>query len=218
MRPSSLYQIQTWDWNPRLPQETLYRLEKNCLRNIWQVDTDFFLGSKKVHVPAPSNFLKVLMVYFLSMLYETTEWTQECIPVGCVPPACWPYPSMHWAVVGCLPGGGLCPGDVWSGGCMLRGVGVYPRGGCLSGGGCLPRGVLQTPPRTETDTPPCEQNDWQTGVKTLPCRNFVADGNKKDWNQLQMRQASLLKTLPNNSIINLFFSKSKSMRNSQHKH
>ena len=20
---------------------------------------------------------------------------QECIPVGCVPPACWPYPSMH---------------------------------------------------------------------------------------------------------------------------
>ena len=29
--------------------------------------------------------------------------------------------------------------------------------------------------RTET-SPPCEQNDWQTGVKTLPCRNFVAGG------------------------------------------
>ena len=26
-------------------------------------------------------------------------------------------------------------------------------------------------------TPPGEQNDWQTGVKTLPCRNYVADGN-----------------------------------------
>ena len=28
--------------------------------------------------------------------------------------------------------------------------------------------------------PPCEQNDWQTGVKTLPCRNFVA-GGKYGW-------------------------------------
>ena len=27
---------------------------------------------------------------------------QECIPVGCVPPACWPYPSMHCAG-GCIP-------------------------------------------------------------------------------------------------------------------
>ena len=26
--------------------------------------------------------------------------------------------------------------------------------------------------------PPREQNNWQTGVKTLPCRNFVAGGNK----------------------------------------
>ena len=24
---------------------------------------------------------------------------------------------------------------------------------------------------------PCEQNDWQTGIKTLPCRNVVAGGN-----------------------------------------
>ena len=38
------------------------------------------------------------------------------------------------------------------------------------GGGCLPRGVClsgrQPPPVTE----------WQTRVKTLPCRNYVADG------------------------------------------
>ena len=37
---------------------------------------------------------------------------QECIPVGCVPPACWLYPSIHEGV--CLPNGvfaqgGLCP-------------------------------------------------------------------------------------------------------------
>ena len=51
---------------------------------------------------------------------------QECIPVGCVPPAC--------------------------------------QGGCLSARGCLPA----TPPWTE----------WQTHVKTLPCRNYVADSNK----------------------------------------
>ena len=25
---------------------------------------------------------------------------------------------------------------------------------------------------------PCEQNDSQTGVKTLPCRNFVEGGKK----------------------------------------
>ena len=25
--------------------------------------------------------------------------------------------------------------------------------------------------------PPREQNDWQTGVKTLPCRNFFAGGD-----------------------------------------
>ena len=43
----------------------------------------------------------------------------ECIPVGCVPPACWPYPSMH-CVGGCLLGGS---GDVFlGGGCLPRGV------------------------------------------------------------------------------------------------
>ena len=34
-------------------------------------------------------------------------------------------------------------------------------------------GVWQTPPA------PCEQNDWQTPVKILPCRNFVADGKNR---------------------------------------
>ena len=29
--------------------------------------------------------------------------------------------------------------------------------------------------------PPCEQNDWQTGVKKLPFRNFVADGNNRNY-------------------------------------
>ena len=46
-------------------------------------------------------------------------------------------------------------------------------GGCLPGGVCpggvCPGGVWQTlPPWTE----------WQVLVKTLPCRNYVADGNE----------------------------------------
>ena len=50
--------------------------------------------------------------------------------------------------------GGVCPG------------GYLPRGVCP--GGCLPRGCL-------VDTP--LWTEWQTPVKTLPCRNYVADGN-----------------------------------------
>ena len=46
---------------------------------------------------------------------------QECIPVGCLPPVCWPYPSIH-----CARGGGLSLvlGHVCPGGCLPRGV--YP--------------------------------------------------------------------------------------------
>ena len=40
-----------------------------------------------------------------------------------------------------------------------------------------PRGV-SAPEHAGIHTAACEQNDWQTGVKTLPCRNYVADGNK----------------------------------------
>ena len=63
------------------------------------------------------------------------------------------------AWVGCLPrGGGCLPKEVFSQG-----------GGVCRGGGCLPKaGVCQTPP------PPVNR---MTGVKTLPCRNYVADGN-----------------------------------------
>ena len=73
------------------------------------------------------------------------------------------YPSMHCAEgvcitafigqgEGCLPGGCL-PGGVCCGG-SARGV-------CPGEGVCLP--LLWT--------------EWQTGVKTLPCCNFVAGGN-----------------------------------------
>ena len=37
---------------------------------------------------------------------------QECIPVGCLPAAHWPYAGLYF------PGGGLLPGDVCSGDCV----------------------------------------------------------------------------------------------------
>ena len=83
---------------------------------------------------------------------------QECIPVGCVPAARWPYAGV------CFPGGVLSLGGVSSGGCLLQGVsalGGVCYGGCLllggvcsggvcSGGVCsqgvsAPRGVVSAP-------------------------------------------------------------------------
>ena len=57
--------------------------------------------------------------------------------------------------------------------CIIRLL-VIPGGGvsaCQGGGGvCLGQECLP-------DTPsPCEQKGSQTGVKTLPCRNYVVDG------------------------------------------
>ena len=73
---------------------------------------------------------------------------QDCIPVGCVPPARWPYNPACSA-----PGGGA-----WFGGCLLPGGSVCSHGGCLVWGGrCLVWGVWGIPVCTEAD-PPCEQN------------------------------------------------------------
>ena len=66
---------------------------------------------------------------------------QDCIPVGCIPPACWPYL--------------LARGGAWSRG--VPGWGMSARGG---GGGI--------PACTEAD-PLCEQNSWHTLLKILPC-------------------------------------------------
>ena len=76
------------------------------------------------------------------------------------------------------------------GGVSARGMaaqGVSTWGGVCQGGGCqglpgmsawgyLPRGCLPSGGVCPTPPSPCEQND--TGVKTLPYRNYVADGNK----------------------------------------
>ena len=60
---------------------------------------------------------------------------QECIPVGCVPPA-----AVTVCRGGCLPGGGSAQG------------GVCPEGGCLPGG-CLPMGGGVHLPPVDRQTP-----------------------------------------------------------------
>ena len=100
---------------------------------------------------------------FLLSNVATAFLVQECIPVGCVPPACWPYPSMHCGggvpAWGCTYLGGVPAQVVPSqGGVPARGytyLGVVPaQGGYLPGGLCVPaRGSTcpGTPPPPWTD-------------------------------------------------------------------
>ena len=76
-----------------------------------------------------------------------------------------------------------CSSRLLEGVCLPRGRDVSAHrgrlpGGCLPGG-CLPRGVSgrnppgRHPPWADTTL----WTEWQKFVKTLPCRNYVADGN-----------------------------------------
>ena len=81
----------------------------------------------------------------------------------------------------------LCPGDVYPGGYLPGGVSAQGRRVCLGGvchgggvsaqgGGVCPEegGVCRV---VSARHPPCEQN--QTGVKTLLCRNYFANGKNR---------------------------------------
>ena len=82
--------------------------------------------------------------------YEFTS-KQDCLPVGCIPPACWPYPPACTARG--VPARGV---SALGGVCMSA-----PRGGLLRGWGLggSARGREGIPTCTEADTPPCGQND-----------------------------------------------------------
>ena len=141
--------------------------------------------------------VKFTRFWWLSTKFRKQMQIRTLMDIGCVPPACWPYPSMHWAG-GCIHACMCVCVQAYTGqdGCLPRGC--LPRGcvsqhalgrgvctsactgqGCLSRrvstGGRLPRGlcVADTPLWTE----------WQTGVKTLPCRHFVACGKKRETNR-----------------------------------
>ena len=100
----------------------------------------------------------------------TDRYKQECIPVGCVPPACCPYLLACTALGGVVylprgvPGPGrecTCPGGV-------PGPGEY-----------LLRGMYLAPGGTCPGTPPPPWTEWQTGVNILPCPKLSFAGGKK---------------------------------------
>ena len=85
-----------------------------------------------------SSCARIRITFCLLIVWtDQQEYKQEYIPVGCVPPACWPHPSMHCAGWGCLHRGCLPRG------CLPKGVSVQG-GVCLGDvcpGRCLPRQV-----------------------------------------------------------------------------
>ena len=93
---------------------------------------------------------------------------QECIPVGCVPPAHWPYatrmaPAMHAPHHACHP-------------CHTHSSAMYSL--CHA----HPR-AMHAPPATPPamhapyHAPPRGQNSWHTLLKILPCPDFLAGSN-----------------------------------------
>ena len=85
------------------------------------------------HQITKSIFLELGYYENLSVHNIWHKITQVCIPVGCVPPACWPYPVVSEGR--CLPRGvGVCLGEGVCLGGVCPWVGYLP-GGCLSGGG-----------------------------------------------------------------------------------
>ena len=105
-----------------------------------------FLVSLRLSSHIYSHALLILVKFNCPMLslkaFEKFQQQnkQECIPVGCVPPACWPYPSMHcrgYLPRGVyLPGGCTCQGVYLTRGCTCQ-KGVYLPAGCTCQGGVL---------------------------------------------------------------------------------
>ena len=103
---------------------------------------------------------------------------QGCVSKGCLPGGCLPRVCVSGGV--CLEGGG---------GCLPRGVCVFRRGVSAGGGfvqgvsawGCwcapisadTPPGHTHIHPLHAGIHPPPVWTESQTGVKTLPSRNFV---------------------------------------------
>ena len=130
----------------------------------------FTCNSERIYVN--SQYVPVNL-HFTKMCESRLQYQQECIPVGCVPPVCWPHPSMHWA-------GGVYPSMHWAGGlCIPACTGA---GGVSALGWCLPGGVWQRPP----------VNRMADRRKNI---TFVAGGKNKHWynNAIILNFVNLLK-------------------------
>ena len=99
---------------------------------------------------------------------------QDCVPVGCVPPARWPYLPACSAPGGSWSRGCLVQGSAWSGGVPDPGGGGCGgawSGGCAWSGGWYPSMHWGTHPPVNRMTNRCKNI-------TLPQTSF-AGGNKK---------------------------------------
>ena len=112
--------------------------------------------------------------HIMIMYEEDLVMKQECIPVGCLPSTAV---AVCWGV--CLEGQCMLRG-VSARRCLPKGVsaqGVSSQGVSAQGGGVSARGVAPRHPNPLW-------TEWQTPVKTLPCRNYVADGNNRFYPRL----------------------------------
>ena len=108
---------------------------------------------------------------------------QDCIPVGCVPPACWPYlPACSAPGVYLVPGG-VCSGRVCTWGVCFRGdVCTWSQGGVCSKGGVCSwwGGVCFRGGCTCPGTPPLWTKFLTHAYEniTLPQSSFVGGNNR----------------------------------------
>ena len=107
-----------------------------------------------------------MSIRLLEAIMSWSRKQEECIPVGCVPPACWPYPVV-------LGKGGVYPGGVCLEGCLPGRC--LPRWGVCLGGVCRGGGVC---PKEYRNTPPVDKIlDTRLWKHYLPATT-VAGGNK----------------------------------------
>ena len=110
------------------------------------------------------NLCDILIKFSVNQAFCQIRYSkQDCSPVGCIPPACWPYLPVCTAR-GRVPG----PGCVSALGVPGLGPGlVLGGGGCLVGGGAWSHGGVVSH-HTLRQTPH-GQNSWHTLLKILPC-------------------------------------------------
>ena len=107
-------------------------------------------------------------------------YQKECIPVGCLPPACWPclgegvLANLHRCKHPCIQtphrGGPLLDAD--PPGCRTP-LEVDPLDADLIGQMTCDACWEANPPWMLVMFLPCEQNDWETGVKHYLAPNFI---------------------------------------------
>ena len=132
----------TWNLFHQLYEtlSTFYTFQVECfLKDIWE-----FTNSGSIMGLLRRDNLRRLgaNLVFIGNNFPKTKWKQECIPVGCVAPAHWPYLV------------------IWG-----RGH-AYPEGACLGGVHTRVRGMHGI------HTPSLGPNSRHTLVNTLPSRNY----------------------------------------------